>query len=76
MVIEVKREKIGTLNVTIHCKNKMRVMRMLLLYKILKNERNNFNHMSESGMRANKEELGDAIQKFVSTGKGVYQDVC
>ena len=63
------------IEITINCKNKEKVMKMILLYKILKNERNNFNHMSENGKRASKEKLKKAIGIFIETGREVYQDV-
>ena len=74
--INGKNQKIGTMDVTIECRNKQRVMELLLLYKMLKNERNNFNHMSYKAVRANREQLGNAIRVFITTGKEVYEDVC
>lgn len=67
---------IGTIDVDIHCKNKMRVMRLFLLYKLLKNERNKFNHMAENDVRADKAHLGEAINLFIKTGEAVYNDIC
>lgn len=49
------------------------IMDMLLLYKLLKNERNNFNHMSERKNRADQETLGRVINLFIKVGKEVYQ---
>lgn len=48
-------------------------MDMLLLYKLLKNERNNFNHMSDSSLRADQNTLGQAIRMFIECGRKVYE---
>lgn len=64
------------MTVDIHCKNSNRVMNMILLYKLLKAERNNFNHMSEEGVRASREQLGETISIFLATGRRVYEDIC
>ena len=47
-------------------------MDMLLLYKLLKNERNDFNHMLEKNTKADKQTLGQAIQLFIEYGRKVY----
>lgn len=49
------------------------IMDMLLLYKLLKNERNNFNHMSDSSLRADQNTLGQAIRMFIECGRKVYE---
>lgn len=48
------------------------IMDMLLLYKLLKNERNDFNHMLEKNTKADKQTLGQAIQLFIEYGRKVY----
>lgn len=49
------------------------IMDMLLLYKLLKNERNNFNHMSEDTVRPDQNTLGQAICMFIECGRKVYE---
>lgn len=72
-----KRDKqIGNMSVDIHCKDQNKVMDMLLLYKILKKERNNFNHMLENDVRATKAELGEVIRMFIEKGRYVYENIC
>lgn len=53
--------------------NKEDIMRLLLLYKLLKNERNNINHMSEIKVRASQEDLCNAIEMFIELGRKVYE---
>ena len=48
------------------------IMDMLLLYKLLKNERNDFNHMLEKNTKSDKQTLGQAIQLFIEYGRKVY----
>lgn len=68
-----KEEMFGSMTVYIQNKNKYYdTMNMLLLYKLLKNERNNFNHMAEKSPRANQETLGKVIGKFIEYGNKVY----
>lgn len=50
------------------------VMDMILLYKLLKNERNKFNHMSDKNDRADQETLGKVIRLFIECGREVYGD--
>ena len=71
--IKIKYQTIGFLHLDICCKEKNSVMDMLLLYKLLKAERNNFNHMSESAVRADRDYLGKAIDTFLKIGKQVYE---
>ena len=56
--------------------NQNRVIDLLLLYKLLKSERNNFNHMSEDNVRASREKLGGTIRIFIKMGRRVYEDIC
>lgn len=65
-------EELGTLEITINSK-KEKVLDMLLMYGLLKNERNNFNHMSENKPRADQETLGKAIKLFIKLGREVYE---
>ena len=50
------------------------VMNLFLLYKLLKNERNNFNHMSSDENRADFDTLGKVINKFIEIGRKVYAE--
>ena len=50
------------------------VMDMILLYKLLKNERNKFNHMSDKNDRADQLLLGKVIRLFIECGREVYGD--
>ena len=50
------------------------VMDMILLYKLLKNERNKFNHMSDKNDRADQETLGKVIRLFIECGREIYGD--
>ena len=49
-------------------------MDMILLYKLLKNERNKFNHMSDKNDRADQLLLGKVIRLFIECGREVYGD--
>lgn len=69
-------EELGTMKLTILRKNQDQVIDLLLLYKLLKSERNNFNHMSESNVRASREKLGETIHVFLKIGRSVYEDIC
>ena len=71
-----KSEILGKMKVEIHCTNRMDVMKLLFLYKLLKNERNNFNHMSENIVRSDMFHLGKTIEAFIGVGRKVYEDVC
>ena len=51
-------------------------MDLLLLYRMLKGERNKFNHMSKDEPRASKEKLGAVIKKLIETGRIVYGKIC
>ena len=67
-------EKIGEIcNIQIDSNKYDNIMDMLLLYKLLKNERNNFNHMSDSSLRADQNTLGQAIRMFIECGRKVYE---
>lgn len=46
---------------------------LLLLYKLLRIERNKFNHMSSSKERADQELLGKVIKLFIEVGRSVAQ---
>ena len=64
---------LGSMNVSIKKGvNVNSVMNMILLYKLLKNERNKFNHMSEKDVRADQETLGKVIRLFIECGRKVY----
>ena len=63
---------LGTLEITANSKLE-KVLDMLLLYKLLKNERNNFNHMVANKPRADQETLGKAIKLFINLGREVYE---
>lgn len=67
-----KTEVLGTLEITANSKLE-KVLDMLLLYKLLKNERNNFNHMVANKPRADQETLGKAIKLFINLGREVYE---
>lgn len=69
-------ETVGIIDLDIHCNNKDQVMDMLLLYKLLKSERNKFNHMPENTVRADRKHLGNAIDTFIKIGRCVYEDIC
>lgn len=72
---EYKEEKIGTMDVAIKKGvNADTVMDMILLYKLLKNERNKFNHMSDKNDRADQLLLGKVIRLFIECGREVYGD--
>ncbi len=45
---------------------------MILLYKLLKNESNKFNHMFDKNDRADQETLGKVIRLFIECGREVY----
>lgn len=62
-------ENLGDMKVKLKKGCEEEIMDMLLLYKLLKNERNNFNHMSERKNRADQETLG----RVIKVGKEVYQ---
>ena len=64
---------IGHINLVIDRKKQGNIMDLILLYKLLKNERNNFNHMSEKSARADQKTLGDAIHLFIEVGRKVYE---
>ena len=69
-----ERKKIGEIcNIQIDSNKYDNIMDMLLLYKLLKNERNNFNHMSDSSLRADQNTLGQAIRMFIECGRKVYE---
>lgn len=64
---------LGTMNIFIKKGiNADTVMDMILLYKLLKNERNKFNHMSDKNDRADQETLGKVIRLFIECGREVY----
>lgn len=69
-------ENLGKMKVTILRENQNRVIDLLLLYKLLKAERNNFNHMAEDNVRASREKLGETIRTFIKIGRRVYEDIC
>ena len=52
-------------------KKAVRVMELILLYKLLKNERNKFNHMAPNKERADQELLGKVIKLFIEVGRSV-----
>ena len=57
-----------------HKINQLRIF--LFLFSVLKKERNNFNHMSDSTTnRATKQELDMTIALFVKAGKRLYKTV-
>ena len=64
---------LGTMNISIKKGiDADTVMDMILLYKLLKNERNKFNHMSDKNDRADQETLGKVIRLFIECGREVY----
>ena len=66
---------LGTMNISIKKGiDADSVMDMILLYKLLKNERNKFNHMSDKNDRADQETLGKVIRLFIECGREVYGD--
>lgn len=69
-------ENLGNMKIIILRENQNRVIDLLLLYKLLKSERNNFNHMSEDNVRASREKLGGTIRIFIKMGRRVYEDIC
>lgn len=69
-------ENLGNMKIIILRENQNRVIDLLLLYKLLKSERNNFNHMSEDNVRASREKLGETIRIFIKMGRRVYEDIC
>ncbi len=82
MVAKIKDNKsgelidMGTLHISVNHKvDANQVMDMILLYKLLKNERNNFNHMAETGTRADQETLGRVIKLFIDLGNEVYKSI-
>ena len=82
MVAKIKDNKsgelidMGTLHISVNHKvDANQVMDMILLYKLLKNERNNFNHMEETGTRADQETLGRVIKLFIDLGNEVYKSI-
>jgi len=57
-----------------HRINQLRIF--LFLFAVLKKERNNFNHMSDSTRnRATKQELDNAISLFLDSGRKLYRTV-
>lgn len=70
--IKVYGKNLGEFEVELKDSKEEEIMDMLLLYKLLKTERNNFNHMSESKPRADQETLGKAIKLFIKVGRNVY----
>lgn len=73
--IKIKNKEgnvICNLKVYVIEKNYDDVINLLLLYKLLKRERNNFNHMSDSTCRADQETLGKTIRKFIELGRKIY----
>lgn len=76
LVAKVKNVEIGSLHITVNPQvDANQVMDMILLYKLLKNERNNFNHMAETGTRADQETLGKVIKLFIDLGNEVYRNI-
>lgn len=79
--IKIKNKKgkgskvtVGGIRLSIDSTKMEDIMDMILLYKLLKNERNNFNHMSEKSARADQKTLGDAIHMFIKVGRKVYEE--
>ena len=71
-----KKKLVGELHISINSQvNANQVMDMILLYKLLKQERNNFNHMAETGARADQGTLGKVIRLFIEVGNKVYKDI-
>ena len=70
---KAKDQKYGELKIVFKENMEDQIMDMILLYKLLKRERNNFNHMSEKKDRADQETLGRVINLFIKVGKEVYQ---
>ena len=75
--IPVKRNGnvIGTIDDVRILGNYDDTMNLLLLYKLLKNERNGFNHMASDETRADYTTLGNAIEKFIEVGRKVYEQL-
>lgn len=72
---EIKTEKIqGIMRAVIHCedlKKAEHAMYLILLYKLLKNERNKFNHMAKKDERVDQNVLGRVIRLFIEVGRSV-----
>ena len=62
------------MDIEIQAESEEKALDLFLLYKLLKNERNNFNHMSENKPRADQETLGKAIKLFIKIGREVYAE--
>lgn len=71
---EYVTEIVGNADIEIQAENEEKVLNLVLLYKLLKKERNNFNHMSENNLRADQETLGKAIKLFIKIGREVYAE--
>ena len=54
-------------------KNKEKVVDLLLLYRLLKTERNKINHMSSTADRADQATLDRVLKMFVDVGRQAYQ---
>lgn len=67
-------EILGNMDIEIQAESEEKALDLILLYKLLKNERNNFNHMSENKPRADQETLGKAIKLFIKIGREVYAE--
>lgn len=61
-----KEEKIRFI---VNISNKDQFIDALFLYKLLKEERNRFNHMGENEKRASENQIKDAVSLFVSLGR-------
>ena len=63
----------GEMTFSFNGKNKEKVADLLLLYRLLKRERNKINHMSSTADRADQATLDRVLKMFVDVGRQAYQ---
>ena len=71
----VSTKKKCVLNIKSACTSQDELHMFLYLYKLLKNERNLFNHFSDKYKRAEKNDIIMAIELFLKLGKKLYGEL-
>ena len=71
--LKVKGQSYGEMTFSFNGKNKEKVVDLLLLYRLLKTERNKINHMSSTADRADQATLDRVLKMFVDVGRQAYQ---
>lgn len=72
--LKVKGQSYGEMTFSFNGKNKEKVVDLLLLYRLLKTERNKINHMSSTADRADQATLDRVLKMFVDVGRQAYQN--